>query len=92
VKVLTGDNEQVARHLCGELGFDPERCSRNELAALTEEALIGRLGEARLFCRVTPQQKLRVIMALKRMGQTVGFLGDGINDARRYMRRTLASP
>ena len=52
-----------------------------ELAALTDEALIGRLGEARLFCRVTPQQKLRVIMALKRMGQTVGFLGDGINDA-----------
>ena len=52
-----------------------------ELEALTDEALIGRLGEARLFCRVTPQQKLRVIMALKRMGQTVGFLGDGINDA-----------
>jgi Mg2+-importing ATPase len=51
------------------------------LAALTEEALIGRLSEARLFCRITPQQKLRVIMALKRMGQTVGFLGDGINDA-----------
>ena len=47
----------------------------------TEEALIGRLSEARLFCRITPQQKLRVIMALKRMGQTVGFLGDGINDA-----------
>ena len=82
VKVLTGDNEQVARHLCGELGFDPGKVlTGTELAALTEEALIGRLGEARLFCRVTPQQKLRVIMALKRMGQTVGFLGDGINDA-----------
>ena len=82
VKVLTGDNEQVARHLCGELGFDPGKVlTGTELAALTDEALIGRLGETRLFCRVTPQQKLRVIMALKRMGQTVGFLGDGINDA-----------
>jgi P-type Mg2+ transporter len=82
VKVLTGDNEQVARHLCGELGFDPgEVLTGTDLAALSEEALIGRLGNARLFCRVTPQQKLRVIMALKRLHQTVGFLGDGINDA-----------
>jgi P-type Mg2+ transporter len=82
VKVLTGDNEQVARHVCGELGFDPGKVlTGTELAALSDEALIGRLGETRLFCRVTPQQKLRVIMALKRIGQTVGFLGDGINDA-----------
>jgi P-type Mg2+ transporter len=82
VKVLTGDNEQVARHLCSSLGFDPgQLLTGTELAALTDEALIGRLGEARLFCRVTPQQKLRVIMTLKRMGQAVGFLGDGINDA-----------
>jgi P-type Mg2+ transporter len=82
VKVLTGDNEQVARHLCGELAFDPGAVlTGTALATLSEEALIGRLAEARLFCRVTPQQKLRVIMALKRMGHTVGFLGDGINDA-----------
>lgn len=82
VKVLTGDNEQVARHLCAELGFDPGRVlTGTELTALSDEALIGRLNATRLFCRVTPQQKLRVIMALKRMGQTVGFLGDGINDA-----------
>jgi Mg2+-importing ATPase len=82
VKVLTGDNEQVARHVCTELKFDPaEVINGPELAALSDEALIGRMGRARLFCRVTPQQKLRIIMVLKRMGQTVGFLGDGINDA-----------
>jgi Mg2+-importing ATPase len=82
VKVLTGDNEQVARHLCGELGFDfGNVLTGEELTALSDEALIGRLDDTRLFCRVTPQQKLRVIMALKRRGQTVGFLGDGINDA-----------
>jgi P-type Mg2+ transporter len=82
VKILTGDNEQVARHLCGELGFDPGKVlTGTDLAGLSDEALIGRLADARLFCRVTPQQKLRVIMVLKFMGQTVGFLGDGINDA-----------
>lgn len=82
VKILTGDNERVAQHLCGELGFDPRKVITGaELGALSDEALIGRLGQARLFCRISPQQKLRVIMALKRMGQTVGFLGDGISDA-----------
>ena len=82
VKVLTGDNEQVARHLCSELGFDPGPVLTGaDLAEMSDEALIARLADTRLFCRVTPQQKLRVIMALKRVGQTVGFLGDGINDA-----------
>jgi Mg2+-importing ATPase len=82
VKILTGDNEQVARHLCAELDFDPGMVlTGTELDTLSDDALIGCLGKARLFCRVTPQQKLRVIMALKRMGLTVGFLGDGINDA-----------
>jgi len=82
VKVLTGDNEQVARHLCAQLGFDAGQVlSGPDLTALSDEALLGCLSATRLFCRVTPQQKLRVIMALKRMGQTVGFLGDGINDA-----------
>ncbi len=82
VKVLTGDNELVARHLCDELGFDPGTVlTGSQIAAMSDEALIGSLPNARLFCRVTPQQKLRIIMTLKRMGQTVGFMGDGINDA-----------
>ncbi|MFI4975374.1 MAG: magnesium-translocating P-type ATPase [Caulobacterales bacterium] len=82
VKVITGDNEQVARHVCTQLNFDPgEVLNGPELATLSDEALIGRLPRTRLFCRVTPQQKLRLIMVLKRMGQSVGFLGDGINDA-----------
>ena len=82
VKILTGDNEQVARHLCDELAFDPGSILTGvELAELSDEALIARLAHTRLFCRVAPQQKLRVILALKRIGKTVGFLGDGINDA-----------
>ncbi len=82
VKVLTGDNEKVARHLCGALGFDPGQVVAGpDLAALDDPALDRLLPGARLFCRVTPEQKLRVILALKRLGQTVGYMGDGINDA-----------
>ncbi|HEV2362895.1 MAG TPA: HAD-IC family P-type ATPase [Caulobacteraceae bacterium] len=82
LKILTGDNEAVARHVCGQLAFEPGRVINGpELARLSDEALMARLPHTRLFCRVTPQQKLRVILMLKRLGRSVGFLGDGINDA-----------
>ena len=82
VKVLTGDNERVTRHVCGELRM-PVRgvLSGEELSALSDEALHARLAVTDLFCRVTPQQKRRVLLALKRAGHVTGFLGDGINDA-----------
>ena len=48
---------------------------------MTEEALRARLTSTNLFCRVAPQQKERILSALKRSGKVVGFLGDGINDA-----------
>jgi Mg2+-importing ATPase len=51
------------------------------LEHLTEEALLGQLPRVNLLCRVNPQQKLRVLLALRRLGHVVGFLGDGINDA-----------
>jgi P-type Mg2+ transporter len=82
VKVLTGDNERVASHVCGELGMmESGVITGSELTAMSDEALMARLPRTSLFARVTPQQKLRVLLALKRAGQTVGFLGDGINDA-----------
>jgi Mg2+-importing ATPase len=51
------------------------------LANLSDEALLGQLTRVNLFCRVNPQQKLRILLALKRLGNVVGFMGDGINDA-----------
>ena len=82
VKVLTGDNEHVARHLFTALGLPVLGTMTGEqLAHLSDEALIGQLPKVTLFCRVNPQQKLRVILALKRLGHVVGYLGDGINDA-----------
>jgi Mg2+-importing ATPase len=82
IRILTGDTEPVTRHLCGELGISVEGVVTGpELVGMSDEALLGRLRSANLFCRVTPQQKHRIILALKRAGAVVGFLGDGINDA-----------
>ena len=87
VKILTGDNERVTRHVCGELGVQIGGVlTGEELSALSDEALLARLPSVNLFCRVTPQQKRRVLLALKRLKLVTGFLGDGINDAPRYMR------
>ena len=82
VKLLTGDNEKVARHVFREIGVEVTGVLTGDaLAHMPEEALIGQLRRVNLFCRVTPQQKLRILLGLKRMGHVVGFLGDGINDA-----------
>jgi Mg2+-importing ATPase len=82
VKVLTGDNELVTRHVFTEIGVGVTGILTGDaLTQLSDEALIGQLSRVNLFCRVNPQQKLRVLLALKRLGHVVGFMGDGINDA-----------
>ena len=82
VKVLTGDNELVARHVFGEIGVPVTGVlSGEELNRISQEGLLGQLSRVNLFCRVNPQQKLRVLQALRRAGYVVGFMGDGINDA-----------
>lgn len=82
VKILTGDTEQVTRHVCSELGLPVDGVLTGaELAVLSDDALLARLDRTQIFCRVTPQQKLRLLLALQRRGDNVGFLGDGINDA-----------
>jgi Mg2+-importing ATPase len=82
VKLLTGDNERVTMHVCAQLQIPVQgMLTGTELAAMSEEALGARIEDVNLFCRVTPSQKNRIIIALKRSGHVVGFLGDGINDA-----------
>ena len=82
IKILTGDSEQVTRHVCRELDLPTKGLlTGDELRQLSDEALLARVRDVDLFCRVTPSQKQRVIMALKRRGAVVGFLGDGVNDA-----------
>ncbi len=82
LKVVTGDNELVTRHVCGELGVVITGVLTGaELAHLTDAALLARVDDVNVFCRVTPPQKSRIISALRRKGHVVGYLGDGINDA-----------
>ncbi len=82
VKVLTGDNEQVSRHVFQEIGVPVTGVlAGSDLEEMSDEALLGALPRVNLFCRVNPQQKHRVLLALKRLGHVVGFMGDGINDA-----------
>jgi Mg2+-importing ATPase len=82
VKILTGDNERVTRHVCAEIGIPAQSVMTGpEISGLGEEALQARAPTVDAFCRVTPQQKARILLALKRAGKVTGFLGDGINDA-----------
>ena len=82
VKIVTGDNGQVAAHLCGEVGLDPGQVVTGaEIAALDDVALLKLLPQTTIFARVTPEQKSRIIHAQRSLGADVGFLGDGVNDA-----------
>jgi Mg2+-importing ATPase len=82
VKILTGDNELVARHVCAQVGLDGSRIVLgDEVDRMTDTALAHVAEQTTVFARVSPAQKNRVILALKRRGHVVGFLGDGINDA-----------
>ncbi len=82
VKIVTGDNERVTRHVCTELGIPIDGVlTGTEVAAMNDDALRARCGSVNLFCRVNPSQKNRIILALKGRGHVVGYLGDGINDA-----------
>jgi len=82
VKVVTGDNELVTQHLCAELKLPVTGVlTGSEIAAMTDPALLARVEDVNLFCRVTPPQKNRVIQALRHRRHVVGYMGDGINDA-----------
>jgi Mg2+-importing ATPase len=82
VKILTGDSEEVTRHVCAEIGIAVTGALDGaKLAEMTPEALLASLASINLFCRVTSQQKHRIVLALRTRGHVVGFLGDGINDA-----------
>ena len=82
VKIVTGDNERVTRHVCTQLGVEITGVlTGTELATLNDDALRARVEGVNLFCRVNPSQKNRIILALKARGHVVGYLGDGINDA-----------
>ena len=82
VKVISGDAEPVVRHLMTSLGLPVRRALTGaQIAELSDIALAAQAPQTDLFVRVSPDQKMRVVQALRRRGHTVGFMGDGINDA-----------
>jgi Mg2+-importing ATPase len=82
LKVITGDNRLVAAHLARAVGIaDPRILTGSDLDGLRDEALWRVAERTDLFVEVDPGQKERIILALKKNGHVVGYLGDGINDA-----------
>ena len=82
VKVITGDNRHVAAHVARTIGLDPKAMLTGEaIARLKDEALWHLAPRTDLFVEIDPQQKERIVRALQRTGHSVGYLGDGINDA-----------
>ncbi len=82
VKVLTGDHPLVAARVCRDVGVDPGHVLTGYDAAQLDDAELVTVAEATtVFARVDPAQKARIVSALQAGGRTVGFLGDGVNDA-----------
>jgi P-type Mg2+ transporter len=82
LKVISGDNRYVAAHVAEAIGLGRETVvSGAELEGLTDVAFTRRVTQAAIFAEVAPDQKQRIIAALRKAGNTVGYMGDGINDA-----------
>jgi P-type Mg2+ transporter len=82
LKIITGDNRLVARHIGQAIGLgDFKVLSADEMDNLRDEALWHVVEQTTIFAEVDPNQKERIILALKKRGHVVGYMGDGINDA-----------
>jgi len=82
IKVISGDAAPVVEHLVGTLALPVSGVlTGDEISKLSDEALAARIEAVDLFARVTPNQKTQIVRALRARGHTVGFMGDGINDA-----------
>jgi Mg2+-importing ATPase len=82
IKIITGDNELVTKKICADIGLHVKGVLLgSEIKKLTDDALKVRVEETTIFAKFTPDQKNRIIYALKSNGHAVGYMGDGINDA-----------
>ena len=82
VKIATGDSATVAERVCDQLGMARRgTLTGDDVDALDDRALVDAARAASIFARVSPEQKARIVLALRRKGRAVGFLGDGVNDA-----------
>jgi Mg2+-importing ATPase len=82
VVVMTGDNQYVTQKIARDVGLDADRILvGNQVDTMDDAAVAYQAENGAIFARVSPEQKNRVILALKARGHVVGYMGDGINDA-----------
>ena len=82
IKVLTGDNEIVTKKICRDVGIPFDKILLGtEVEKMTDAELQEQVGEVSILAKLSPVQKSRVVKILQAKGHTVGFMGDGINDA-----------
>jgi Mg2+-importing ATPase len=82
LKVITGDNALVAASVCQELGIEnPVIVTGAQMRQMSDEAMLNQVVKTDVFAEVEPNQKQRIILALRKSSHVVGFMGDGINDA-----------
>ena len=82
VKILTGDNDKVTAAICKQVGLDADKIILGEqLEEMNDEQLAQQVEEITVFAKLSPAQKARVVQTLRDKGHTVGYMGDGINDA-----------
>ena len=81
-KILTGDNDKVTRTICKQVGLEVRNMLLgSDLDHMTDDQLAKAVETTEVFAKLTPDQKARVVSVLRENGHTVGFMGDGINDA-----------
>ncbi len=82
LKVVTGDNKLVAENVSHQVGLsNPQILTGSDLRSMSDEALSRQVNDFNIFAEVEPNQKERIILALKKNGKVVGYIGDGVNDA-----------
>jgi len=82
LKVVTGDHEQTAAHVCSEVGLPVKGIARGpDLEAISDEELDRLVLRTTVFARVSPEQKAAIVRAVQRTGSDAAFIGDGVNDA-----------
>jgi Mg2+-importing ATPase len=81
-KIITGDNQLIAASVGSQVGWkNPKILAGNKIRLMSDEALISQVAETDIFAEIEPNQKERIILALRKAGNVVGYIGDGINDA-----------